>query len=260
MKEHSIYDFPELLHAIQIEEPGEIEQETEFLRRVWRRHSMRPVRRALEIACGSSPHGQILAAQGIEVVGIDRSAAMMRQARRESPGLDNLTFYRRRIEQFTLPRGGFDAAFFMSETLPVLVANADLISHLRCVAEALRPGGLYCVDIDRHDRIEADRKRRLWRRRKVRQGPVSVSIREFMRPMAWHEGAWIYELECSIRLAGRTVRTRDLIPVRYTLPKLLDLAAAASGVFELIAVYSDLSFDTPLEQCDRRWWGVLRRT
>ena len=259
MKEHSIYEFPELFRVVHMEQPGEIGEEADFLKRVWERHSRRPIRRVLDIACGSSPHGQLLAAQGIAVVGIDRSPAMILAGRREGRELDNLTFVRRRIESFRVPRGGFDAAFFMSETLPVIVENTDLISHLRSVAAALRRDGLYCVDIDRHDNIEGSSRRRLWRRRKVRHGAVSIAIVEFLRPIAWHASAWIYELECTIRFPDRTVKTRDLVPVRYTVPKLMDLAARASGVFKLIAVYSDLSFETPLDQCERRWWGVLRR-
>jgi len=259
MKERSIYEFPDLFRVVHIEQPHEIGEEVKFLYRVWERHLRRPVRRALDIACGNSPHGQLLAARGIEVVGIDRSPAMIAAGRRESRGLRNLEFFRRRIERFTLPRGGFDAAFFMSETLPVIVENADLLSHLRSVAATLRRGGLYCVDIDRHDDIEGARRRRLWRQRNVRYRDVSIAVREFLRPIAWHLSAWIYELECTIRFPDRTVRTRDLVPVRYTTPALLDLAARACGVFKLIASYSDLSFDTPLDQCDRRWWGVLRR-
>jgi SAM-dependent methyltransferase len=259
MKEHSIYEFPDLFRVVHMEQPGDIGEEVQFLKRVWERHSSHSIRRVLDIACGNSPHGQLLAVQGIAVSGIDRSPAMIAAGRREARGLDNLSFFRREIERFKLPRGGFDAAFFMSETLPVIVENADLESHLRSVAAALRQGGLYCVDIDRHDDIEGARRRRLWRRRKVHHGGVSIAIREFLRPIAWHACAWIYELECTIRFPDRTVKTRDLVPVRYTVPKLLDLAARASGVFRLIAVYSDLSFDTPLDACERRWWGILRR-
>jgi SAM-dependent methyltransferase len=259
MKEHSIYEFPDLFRVVHMEQPGDIREEVEFLQKVWARHGGRLVRRVLDIACGNSPHGQLLAARGIAVAGIDRSPAMIAAGRREAGGLDKLTFFRRPIERFRLPQRNFDAAFFMSETLPVIVENRDLISHLRSVAAVLRKGGLYCVDIDRHDDIEGARRRRLWRRRQVRHGAVSIAVREFLRPIAWHAGAWIYELECNIHFPDRTVKTRDLVPVRYTLPKLLDLAAGASGVFRLIATYSDLSFDLPLDRCDRRWWGVLRR-
>jgi hypothetical protein len=70
----------------------------------------------------------------------------------------------------------------------------------------------------------------------------------------------IYELECTIHFPGDMVVTRDLIPVRYMTPPLMELAARASGCFKMIACYSDLSFMTPLDQCYGRWLGVLRRT
>jgi ubiquinone/menaquinone biosynthesis C-methylase UbiE len=259
MKERSIYEFPDIFRVVHLEQPGDIAEEVSFLKEVWERHLSRPVRRVLDVACGNSPHGQLLAAQRIAVAGIDRSPAMIAAGRRESRGLHNLTFYRRRIERFSLPERGFDAAFFMSETFPVMVENADVISHLRCVARVLRRGGLYCIDIDQHQTVEASQRRRLWRQRKVLHGLVRIDVREFVRPISWHAAAWIYELECTIRFPDHTVVTRDLVPVRYMVPKLLDFAARAAGVFKLIACYPDLSFDAPLEQCDRRWLGVLRR-
>jgi hypothetical protein len=39
----------------------------------------------------------------------------------------------------------------------------------------------------------------------------------------------------------------------------MNLLARASGCFELIACYPDLSFTRPLAQCDGRWLAVLRR-
>jgi len=259
MKERSIYEFPEVFRAVHMEEPGDIAEEVDFLQRVWARHLKRPVRRVLDVACGNSPHGQLLVREKIAVTGIDRSPDMIAAGRKEARGLEKLTFYKRNIERFSIPARGFDAAFFMSETFPVMVENADLLDHLRSVARVLRKGGLYCIDIDRHENVEAHGRRKLWRERKVRRGPAPVDVREFLRPIGWQAGAWIYELECAIHFPQRTVMTRDLVPVRYTVPKLLDLAARAAGVFTLIAAYADLSFDTPLDQCDRRWLGVLRR-
>ena len=259
--EASIYEFPDIFRRVHMEQPGEIERETDFMQMVWRRHLKRPLRRVLDIACGNSPHGQILARAGVEVAGIDRSPTMIAAGRRESRGLDRMRFYRRRIESFRLPERPFDAAFFMSETFPVMTRNADLMSHFKSVARLLRPGGLYCVDIDRHDGVQLLRTRKLWRRRMVRVGRTRVEVREYHRPIAWHEPMHsIYELECTIRFPDRTVVTRDLIPVRYMIPPLMELAARASGCFEMIAAYSDLSFTKPLEQCYGRWMAVLLRT
>ena len=106
-----------------------------------------------------------LAGDGFEVVGIDRSPTMIAAGRRKARALANLRFYRRPIEKFTLPERAFDAAIFMSETFPVIVENADLLSHLRSVGRALKRGGLYCIDIDRQDPMPRVTRRTMWRER-----------------------------------------------------------------------------------------------
>ncbi|HLW70131.1 MAG TPA: class I SAM-dependent methyltransferase [Candidatus Binataceae bacterium] len=259
--EPSIYEFPTIFRRVHMERPGDIEDEVSFLKKVWQRHYKRPVRRVLDIACGDSPHGQILAGDKISVVGIDRSATMIAAGRARSGGVERVRFYRRPIVKFSLPEPLFDAAFFMSETFPVLHGNQDLMYHFKSVAKCLRPRGLYCIDIDRHHGVELTARRRPWRRRKVRVGGVAVEVREFYQPIVWPDTMQsIYELECTIHFPERTVVTRDVIPVRYTTPPLMELAARASGCFEMIAAYADLSFETPLTECHGRWLAVLRRS
>lgn len=258
--EPSIYNYPDIFRRAHLESPGEIPAEVSFLQQVWKRHCGRPVRRILDIACGDSPHGRLLAGDGFDVVGIDRSPTMLAAGRRKAPLNGKLRFYRRAIEKFSLPGPKFDAAIFMSETLPVLVDNADLLSHLKSVGRALRRGGLYCVDIDRQDTIRRVARRTIWRERIAHAGTIPLKIREFNRPLAWDSPLHsIYELECTIGFPGGDVTTRDLIPVRYTPPWALELAALASGMFEMVAAYADLSFTKPIANCRYRWLGVLRR-
>ena len=257
--EPSIYAYPAIFRRVHMEQPGEIEAEVSFMRQVWQRHLKRPVRRVLDIACGDSPHGISLAEQGLEVAGVDRSPTMIAAGRKAAEG-KSIRFYRRPIVKFSLPERPFDAAFFMSETFPVMTTNQDLMWHFKSVGHLLRRGGLYVVDIDRHDGVALVRERSLWRQRRVRVGDVRVEVREFHRPIAWHEAMHsIYELECTIHFPEGTVVTRDLIPVRYTIPPLMEIAARASGYFEQIASYSDLSFTKPIEECYGRWFAVLRR-
>lgn len=258
--ERSIYEFPELFRRVHMERPGDIEREVKFLKKVWRRHLRKPVRRVLDIASGDSPHGQILARQGIQVVCIDRSPTMIAAGREQARGLAGLKFYRRHIERFTLPESGFQAAIFMSETFPVIRTNQELTYHFRSVARLLAPRGLYCIDIDRHEGVALLTRRRLWRERQVRVGWVIIDVREFSRPIGWHDAMQsIYELECTIHFPDHVVVTRDIIPVRYTTPPLMELAARASGCFEMVASYADNHFGIPIEQCQGRWLAVLRR-
>ncbi|HVN27271.1 MAG TPA: class I SAM-dependent methyltransferase [Candidatus Binataceae bacterium] len=255
----SIYDFPQIFRAVHMEQPEEIAEEIAFIKKVWTRLLRRPVRRVLDVACGDSPHGLILARQKIKVVGIDRSPAMIAAGRAQARGIEGIKFYRRNIENFRIPESDCDAATCWSETLPVMTENASLITHLKSVARVLRPGGLYCVDVDRHDGVRPPSARERWRTRRVRVGSTEVEVREFRCAMPWHAGGWIYELNCAIKFPDGVVNTCDHIPVRYTLPNQLEFAAKASGVFELVACYTDLSFTTPIAKCYRRWLGVMRR-
>jgi SAM-dependent methyltransferase len=258
--EPSIYDYPDIFRRAHLESPGEIPAEVIFMRRIWKRHLKRPVRRILDIAAGDSPHGRLLASDGFEVVAIDRSPVMIAAGRRKAVGAGNLKFYRRSIERFTLPERPFDAAIFTSETFPVLAENKDLLSHLMSVGRLIRKGGLYCIDIDRHDTNRRVTRRTLWRSRVARAGNIPLKIREFNRPLPWNSPLHsIYEFECTIKFPDGPVTTRDLIPVRYMPPSGLELAALASGRFEMVAAYADLSFTKPIEKCRYRWMGVLRR-
>ena len=257
--ESSIYEYPAIFRRVHIEKPAEIGAEVDFMRKVWRRHLRRPVRRVLDVACGDSPHGHALARAGIAVAGIDHSATMI-AAGRKAAGRAPIRFYRRSIERFRLPERPFDAAFFMSETFPIMTENRALLSHLASVGRLLHRGGLYCVDIDRHDGVEVVGVRKLWRRRKVDAAGTPVDVREYHRRIAWSSGIHsIYELECTIHFPAGPVVTRDIVPVRYTLPSLLELAARASGYFTMVACYADLSLAKPIEKCHGRWLGVLRR-
>ncbi len=257
--EPSIYEYPAIFRRVHMERPGEIGAEVVFMHKVWRRHLKRPLRRVLDVACGDSPHGLALARAGLTVAGIDRSPAMI-AAGRKAAGTAPIRFYRRSLERFRIPERPFDAAFFMSETFPIMTDNRALLSHLASVGRLLGRGGLYCVDIDRHDGVEVVAARKLWRRRTVNAGGTRVDVREYHRPITWFSGMHsVYELECTIHFPAGPMVTRDIVPVRYTLPCLLELAARASGFFTMVACYADLSFTRPIEKCYGRWLGVLRR-
>jgi SAM-dependent methyltransferase len=260
--EPSIYSYPAIFRRVHMERPGETAAEVAFLKEVWRRHMRRPVRRVLDVACGDSPHGVMLAGEGVAVAGIDRSPTMIAAGREAAAKAGvKIRFYRRSIERFRIPERPFDAAYFTSETFPIMTDNRALLSHLVSVGRVLKRGALYCVDIDRHDSVDVIATRRLWRRRQVRVGKTRVEVREYHRPIEWCSGMHsIYELECRIHFPGRdTVVTRDIVPVRYTLPCLLELAARASGYFTMVAAYADLSFTKPMERCYGRWFGILKR-
>jgi SAM-dependent methyltransferase len=120
--------------------------EVDFLVHCFKRYARRPVRRVLDIACGTGPHLIRLADRGYQMVGLDLSAK-------------NIEFLRRRLTARGRPaelivadmtafqlRRPADAAVCMQDSQGHLLTNAQLLAHLGCVARSLRRGGLYIFD------------------------------------------------------------------------------------------------------------------
>jgi SAM-dependent methyltransferase len=137
------YSAPRLYEiAFDMNRKGEVD----FLIHCFKRFARKPVRRVLDIACGTGPHLIRLADHGYRMTGLDLSP-------------ENIAFLGERLTakghardlivgdmtDFRLRRP-VDAAICMQDSQGHLLTNASLLAHLRCVARAVRPGGLYVFD------------------------------------------------------------------------------------------------------------------
>jgi SAM-dependent methyltransferase len=121
-------------------------QEVNFLVHCFRRYARRKVRTVLDIACGTGPHLIRLAERGYAMSGLDLSPqniAFLRE-RAAAKGFEPRLLVAD-MTRFTLPRP-VDAAICMQDSQGHLLTNEQLVSHLRSVARAVRPGGLYVFD------------------------------------------------------------------------------------------------------------------
>ena len=101
-----------------------------------------------DLGCGTGDLTARLARQVRRVIGVDRSAAMLRAARRRVEGLDGVELHRADLETLPVEAGRCDAALlvlalsYVPEPGPVLAE----------AARVLRPGGvLVVIDLVRHD-------------------------------------------------------------------------------------------------------------
>jgi SAM-dependent methyltransferase len=120
--------------------------EVDFLVHCFKRYARRPIRRVLDIACGTGPHLIRLADRGYAMAGLDLSPDNVRFLR------ERLAAKGRRAElvvgdmtSFRLRRP-VDAALCMQDSQGHLLTNEQLVAHLRTVGQALRRGGLYVFD------------------------------------------------------------------------------------------------------------------
>jgi SAM-dependent methyltransferase len=139
----SQYTAPRLYEiAFDMNRKGEVD----FLVHCFKRYARRPVRRVLDIACGTGPHLARLADRGYAMAGLDLSAANVEFLR------ERLAAKGQRAElvvgdmtDFRLRRP-VDAALCMQDSQGHLLTNEQVVAHLRTVGRALRRGGLYIFD------------------------------------------------------------------------------------------------------------------
>ncbi len=120
--------------------------EVDFLRHCFKRYARRPVRRVLDIACGTGPHLARLADHGYAMAGLDLSRANIEFLRERLAGKgQRAELVVGDMTDFRLRRP-VDAAICMQDSQGHLLTNDQLIAHLRVVARAVRRGGLYVFD------------------------------------------------------------------------------------------------------------------
>jgi trans-aconitate 2-methyltransferase len=106
-----------------------------------------PGERVLDLGCGTGHLTAQIAAAGADTTGIDRSPAMIEQARQSYPGL---RFEAADARNFSFSEP-FDAVF--SNAVLHWVREADLA--VACVHRALKPGGRFVAEFGGKDNVQA---------------------------------------------------------------------------------------------------------
>ena len=153
-------------------------QEVDFLVHCFRTYGRRPVKTVLDIACGTGPHLIRLGERGYRMSGLDLSPENIEflRERAAGKGLDTELFVAD-MTRFKVPRP-VDAAICMQDSQGHLLTNEAILAHLRCVARALRPGGLYVFDRYMCSSWTDPARRWSWTRRR---GSATVRVRRFER-------------------------------------------------------------------------------
>ncbi|MFB5622255.1 MAG: class I SAM-dependent DNA methyltransferase [Candidatus Nitrosomaritimum yanchengensis] len=121
--------------------------ECEMLEKVFKKFCTDKIVNVLDLGCGTGNHAFILAENGYEVVGVDRSTEMLEQAYRKKalrPEL-NLSFIESNIADLHLEKN-FDIVLMMFAVLGYQTTNEDILVALKSVKEHLKPGGLFIFD------------------------------------------------------------------------------------------------------------------
>lgn len=109
-----------------------------YYQRLLLRRLPRPCGSVLDVGCGAGAFASRLARRAAHVDAIDRSAAMIEQARRRVPG--NVRLMEADVLTETLPEGHYDAIVSITA-----LHHMPLSKALPRLAAALRPGGVLAI-------------------------------------------------------------------------------------------------------------------
>lgn len=140
------YDYPEYFDLAFADETA---AEADFIEAACAKYATGRVRRVLEIGCGGGRLVEELLRRGYAVLGLDNNPASLAYVRKR---LKKLRPPRRArllladMAAFRLPQP-VDAIVNTFNTFRHLTTEAAAVSHLRCVAQALRPGGIFVLGL-----------------------------------------------------------------------------------------------------------------
>ncbi|MDR0520809.1 MAG: class I SAM-dependent methyltransferase [Planctomycetaceae bacterium] len=235
----SVYDYPKLYDLLFSDL---CRAETAFLTSVFFRYFKKSAGTVLEPACGSGRLLFHLAKKGFDVSGLDLNPnavnycnkRLLRHGLRGKAVTGNMA-------DFSLSTFGrrkkFDLAFNFVSSFLHLTEEADARSHLRCVAEVLKPGGLYLLGIHLKPRNHAVCVAENW---SIRRGLLSV--KSLLRTTAFDKKNRTETVEFCIDAETPTKHEKiaDQFPLRTYTVRQFDALLADSGQFRIEETFSFL--------------------
>lgn len=224
------------------------EAECDLVERVFAEHGARRVNRVLDLGCGTGGHAIPLARRGYNVVGVDRSASMLAEARAKAADVEPLpSFVEADIRDLAL-EAGFDAALMLFAVLSYQLENEDVISALSSARRHLAPGALLVFDVWFGPAVLTQRPSRR-----------EVSVGELVRT-SWGELDALRD-RCSVSIELATQRgevvAREEHVVRYFFPHELELLLDLTG-FELLRLGAFPGIDRAPDETSWNVFGAAR--
>jgi SAM-dependent methyltransferase len=186
-----------------LEAPEQVRREVDFIVKAL---DLPAGAKVLDLCCGQGRHSLELARRGFQVVGVDLSEALLYAARKraESEGL-SVIFLLCDMREIDFSNE-FDAVINMFTSFGYLESEAEDEKVLAKVAQALKSGGKFLLDVVNRDRLVRDFQAREWRA--ADEGWLVLEERTFDHLSGRMETRWVcvardgvrYERLSSVRL------------------------------------------------------------
>lgn len=227
---------------------SETRPEADFLEAALRKYCPWPVKHVLEPACGTGRLVAEMAARGYRVTGFDLSRPALDYLRRRLTRRKlRAEIFQADMAEFQLPRP-VDAASCTFDSFRHLLTENHARRHLECVAECLRPGGIYILGFHLLPPDAAEECTERWTERHGRtQVTVTLRVLETNRQRRQEK----LRVSMLVRGGKQPLRLRDEFPLRmYTAAQFRKLLSSVRDL-ELCDVYDFwYEIDEPLVLSD----------
>jgi SAM-dependent methyltransferase len=230
--------------------PERIRREAPFLKKILERF---PTQSVIDLGCGTGEHSRFLAEEGFNVVGLDRSEAMLDKATDQALP-ENLSFVLGEIQEVNQKvQGHFGAAISLGNTLVHLKTESALETGFNTLGHIIENTGVLLFQILNYERIFEKKIRHLPLNFRPGEGDEEIVFLRLMEleqegkvqfcptTLSYHpEGDPPVELVRSRRVELRGWRLDDLVP------------RLSNAGFQVLETYGDMTgrpFE-PLESHD----------
>lgn len=257
IREESIYDHPKYYDLVF---GADCAAEIQFILGCGERFLDKPPKRFFEPACGTGRLIHALAKRGYETAGLDlnEKAIDFCNARLERQEFQPTTFVAD-MSNFEVKRA-YDIGFNTINSFRHLDSEMAARNHLRCMGNAIRPGGLYLLGIHLTPSDVAPSETESW---SARRGHLAINTHMWTKSRNPKNRVERFGIQFDVHRPSGSFRILDELVLRSYTAKQMTRLIRSSGCWEVIETYSfAYDLDDPIEidgTCEDVVY-VLRRT
>ncbi len=123
----------------------------DYIEDILERMKVRP-HRVLDLACGTGNLSLLMADRGYQVIGIDLSAEMLKEAEKKVADRQNIKFQQGDMRSFSLSTP-VELVVSFYDAINYILREEELNRVFAAVNRALKPGGIFIFDVNSRERI-----------------------------------------------------------------------------------------------------------
>jgi len=125
----------------------EYKKEAAFIHQCLQQYGLKPIKKVLELACGTGSHALAIEKYGYHIIATDNSEDMLKCAQKKAKQSSSLIDFRAQdMRGLEIPERPFDAVICLFDSIGYVITNDALTEVFQGVYQHLRKGGLFIFE------------------------------------------------------------------------------------------------------------------